>query len=128
MADCDCCLTLKTSAAAIRGSSCVKLSSLFNASSTSVLPTSFFRYFSENIHVNSDIFVPQELTRSALLYLFRRNRKNADNLDHYRRDCIYHFSSRWHLGVEFETSKKCFYAFEDVNKIVLACTNIFGYL
>ena len=91
----------------------------------SVLPTSFFKYFPENISVNSDIIVQQRLTRSALPNLFRGSRKNAENLDHYHRDYIRHFFIRWQRRVDFETSKKSFYAFEDVDKSVLASTNIF---
>ena len=124
------CATFKTCAVAIRASSCVSLSSLFSASSMSVLPTSFFIYFSDSISVNSDIFVEQLLTCSALPNLFCHNRKNAENLDHYRRDCIHHFFIWWHRhrGINFEASQKGFYAFENVNKSVLGCTNIFSCL
>jgi hypothetical protein len=40
-------VAFKTCAVAIRASSCVNLSSLFSASSKSVLPTSLLRYFSQ---------------------------------------------------------------------------------
>jgi hypothetical protein len=120
------CVTFRTCAVAIRASSCVNLSSLFNASSMSVLPTSFLRYFSENISVDGDDFGSQGLTRSALPDLFRRDCKNAENLNHYRCSCIYHFFIRWHRRVDFKTSKKGFYAFEDVNKSILAGSNIFS--
>jgi hypothetical protein len=119
------CVTFRTCAVAIRASSCVSLSNLFNASSISVLPTSFLRYFSENISVNGDRFAPQTLTRSALPDLFRCNRKNAENLDHYRCNCIHHFFVRRYRHVDFETSEKGFYAFENVNESVLAGLNIF---
>ena len=122
------CVTFRTCAVAIRASSCVSLSSLFNASSMSVLPTSFLRYFSKNTSVNCDRFAPQGLTRSALPDLFRRDRKDAENLDHYCCNCIHHFFIRWYRRVDFETSKKGFYAFEDVNKSVLTCANIFSCL
>ena len=122
------CVTFRTCAVAILASSCVNLSSLFNASSMSVLPTSFLRYFSENISVNGDDFEPQGLTRSSLPDLFRRDCKNAENLNHYRCSCIYHFFIRWYRRVYFETSKKGFYAFKDVNKSVLAGANIFSCL
>jgi hypothetical protein len=42
------CTTLSTCAVAIRASSCANLSSLFSESSMSVLPTSFFIYFSKH--------------------------------------------------------------------------------
>ena len=122
------CVTFRTCAVAIRASSCVSLSSLFNASSMSVFPTSFFRYFSENISVNGDRCESQGLTRSSLPDLLRRNRKDAENLDHYRCNCICHFFIRWYRHVDFETSKKGFYAFEDVNKSILASSNIFSCL
>ena len=41
------CASFKICAVAIRASSCVSLSSLFNASSISVLPINLLRYFSE---------------------------------------------------------------------------------
>jgi hypothetical protein len=119
------CVTFRTCAVAIRPSSCVSVSSLFNASSISVLPTNFFKYFSANISVNGDTFVQQRLTCSALPNLFCRNRKNAENLHHYRRDCIRHFFIRWHRRVDFETSQKGFDAFENVNKSLLARSNVF---
>jgi hypothetical protein len=71
------------------------------------------------------MFVQQGLTRSALFNFFRRNRKNTENLDQYRRDCVHHILIRWHLGVDFEPSKETFYALEDVKKGILACANIF---
>ncbi|KAF8479515.1 hypothetical protein DFH94DRAFT_486057 [Russula ochroleuca] len=52
------CVAFKFCAAAIRASSCVSLSNLFNASSISVLPTSFFPFFSEHRLVNGDILIP----------------------------------------------------------------------
>ena len=51
------CVALRTSAVAIRASSCVSLSSLFSASSMSVLPINFFPYFSGHHSVDSDILV-----------------------------------------------------------------------
>jgi hypothetical protein len=63
-----------------------------------------------------------------LFDLPRGIRKNSNNLNHYRRDCIHHFFVRWHRDVDFETSKKSFYAFEYFNQSLLACTNIFSCL
>ena len=73
-------------------------------------------------------FYSKELTRSALPDLFRRNRQDAEHLDQDGRDCIRHFLIWWHLGVDFETSKKGFYSFEDVDESVLARTDIFNCL
>ena len=122
------CVTFRTCAVAIRASSCVSLSSLFNASSISARPINFLRYFSENNSVNGDVFVQQALTRSALFNIFCGNRKNGQDFNHDSRDCIHHFLIRWHRGVDFETSKESFHAFEDVSKSVLARTEIFGCL
>jgi hypothetical protein len=51
------CVVLRTSAVAIRASSCVNLSNLFSASSISVLPISFFPNVSKHRSVNRDIVV-----------------------------------------------------------------------
>ena len=52
------CVALRTSAVAIRASSCVNLSKLFSASSMSVLPISLFPNFSKHPSVNAEIFAP----------------------------------------------------------------------
>src|SRR6266852_2315649 len=119
------CVAFRTCAVAIRASSCVSLSSLFNPSSMSVLPTNFFRYFSENIFVNGDNFVQRGLTCSALLHLLCGNCKNREDLDQYRGNRIHHFLIRWHPRVNIETSKKCLYTLKDFDESVSARTNIF---
>ena len=84
--------------------------------------------FLKIIPSNRDIFIQQGLTQSSLFYLLRGIRKNPKYLNHYRHDCIYHFFIWWHRDVDFETSKKCFYAFKYFNQSLLACTSIFSCL
>src|SRR6266576_6652279 len=122
------CVTFRFCAAAIRASSCVSLSSLFSASSTSVLPNSFFAYFADRPSVNDVIFICEILTHSALLDLLCRDPQNGENLDHYLNDNIQHIRSRRLLCVGLKTSEKHFNALEDVDKSVLACTNILNCL
>ena len=76
---------------AIRASSCVSLSSVFSASSISVLPISLFPYFSEDPSVTGDTTHTKLLTDPALLYLLGCNPKNRENLDHYLTYRIHHF-------------------------------------
>ena len=57
---------------------------------------------------NRDIFGQLVLTRSALLYIFSHDRKNGENLNRYRHDCIHHFLIRWYFSVDFETSREGF--------------------
>src|SRR5216683_2180057 len=122
------CVTFRTCAVAIRASSCVSLSSLFSPSSMSVLPISFFIYFSAYRSAKHDIFVEELLTRSSLLNFFRRNPKNREYLHHDLNDYIRHFRCQWHLGVDFEASEKTFDPLKDVDKCVLACANILSSL
>src|SRR6266702_8552287 len=53
------CVSLRICAAAIRASSCVNLSNLFNASSMSFLPTSFLKYFAGHRLADSHTSVHQ---------------------------------------------------------------------
>src|SRR6202789_4526844 len=83
--------TFRTCAAAIRASSCVSLSNLFSASSISVLPNNFIRYFSGNGSVNGNTIIQQRLTRPSLSDLFSRNSKNVEHLHHCFGDYVHHF-------------------------------------
>jgi hypothetical protein len=83
--------TFSNCAAAIRASSCVNRSSLFSASSTSLFPISFFRYFSGNGCVSGDLFVKETLTCSVLLHFFCRNPDEVQDFDQYCGDCVHHF-------------------------------------
>ena len=94
-------LIFRFSAAANLASSCVSLSSLFSASSISVLPTSLFSKCSEQRSV-SDVFINKLLTRPAKLYLLRRNRENGENLYHYLNGYIPHGHGQRHLDVGLE--------------------------
>ena len=91
----------------------------------SVLPISFFTYFSTHRSINSDVFVHRILTYSTSLDFLRCDPKNGDHLDHYLNDYIHHFRGRLDFCVDLETSEKHLNFFEDVNKCVLACSNIF---
>src|SRR5216684_2640635 len=104
--------TFKTCAAVIRASSCVSQSSLFSASSISLLPISLFRYFSEKGSVNGYIFGQQQLTRPSLSDLFRCNSEDVEDLNHYFRGNIHHFLVKCCFSVELKSLKKGFYAFE----------------
>ena len=123
------CVAFRTCAVAIRASSFVRLSSLFNASSISpVLPTSFFRYFSKQFSAGNDTIIQECLTRTALPNLLGSNTKNREHLHHNLYDYIRHFGCWSHLGVDFETSEEVFDALKDVDKSVLACMNVYSCL
>jgi hypothetical protein len=94
----------------------------------SVLPKSFFKYFSKHPSVNRSVVLKKLLARSPLLNLIRCDPENTEHLDHYLNDYIRHFRRRCYRGVDFETSKKTFDALENVNKSVLACANILSRL
>ena len=104
------------------------MSSLLSASSISVLPISFFAYFSKHYSANSDIFVRQTLTYSALLYLLRGNPEKRQYFGHYLNNNIHHFVGRSCFCVDLDTSEKHFDSFENVDKSFLACSNIFSCL
>jgi hypothetical protein len=120
--------TFRTCAAAIRASSCVSLSSLFSASSISVLPISFFRYFSENGSVNGNTIIQRQLTHPSLSDLFSCNSKNVEHLHHNFRDYIHHFLVKCRFRINLESLEKAFYALEHLKKSVLARANILGCL
>src|SRR6266849_10474386 len=97
------CVASRTCAVTIRTSSFVSLSSLFSASSMSVFPISFFKNFSENFLIKSDLVVQELLTHTALLHLLRSHPKNRKHLHHYLYNNIYHFRRRCHPSVDFKT-------------------------
>jgi len=59
-----------------------------------------------------------------LLDLLGRDRQNRKNLNHDLSDYVHHFRRRRHLNIVFKASEKILYAFEDVDEVVLACSNI----
>ena len=120
--------TFRTCAAVIRASSFVNWSSLFSASSISVLPINFFRYLSGNGSVNGNTILQQRLTRLSLSDLFSCNSKNVEDLHHNFRNCIDHFLFEYCFSVDLQSLEKSFYALEDVTKSVLTCSNILGCL
>ena len=121
-------VTFRTCAVAILVSSCVSLSSLFSASSISVFPITFFRYFSESRSVNGNTIIHQKLTRPSLSDLFSCNSKDVEDLDHYFRDNIHHFLVECRSGVDLESLEECLYTLEDLKKSVLARTSFLGCL
>src|SRR5580698_2771904 len=88
------CVAFRFCAATIRASSCVSLSSFFSASSISVLPISFFAYFSNHLSANDITFIREILTHSALLNLLCRNPENREYLSHYLNDYVHHLIRR----------------------------------
>src|SRR6266478_737565 len=118
------CVAFRFCAIPIQASSRVNLSSLFSASSMSVLLINFFTYFSEYRSVNPYIFVQRILTQSALLHLFRCDPKNRENLDHYLNDHIHHFRDRLHFGVDLQSSENQFDPLKNVDKSIFASPNV----
>ena len=119
-------LPSKICAMAVRTSSCVKLSSLFSASSISGLSNSLFQYFSEHRFSHRSHTCTKLLTDSALLDLLQRYPENRENLNHYLDDYIHHFRSRPHFREYLETSEKHFNVLKGLHnmKSVLASSNI----
>ena len=112
----------------MRASSCVNVSSLFNASSISAFPANFLRNRSGDISANLDGFLRDRLTRSTLFNLFCRDRKNSQNLYHDLHNNTHHLRRWRHLGVNLETLEEIFHALEDIDESVLTCTNILSRL
>src|SRR6266403_1851883 len=76
--------TFKFFAIAIRTSSVVRVSSLFNASSISLLPSSFLTIFSKKVSQEQYIDRDQrQLTRSSEINLLRGNCEYRKYFDHY---------------------------------------------
>src|SRR5260370_42146732 len=88
------CAPSMPTATAIRTSSFVSLSNLLSASSMSVFPINFFRYFSEKFLNQQQPLVQESHTYTALFHLFRSNPKNRKHLDHYLHNDINHFTWR----------------------------------
>src|SRR6266567_2512600 len=79
------------SAIAIRASSWVSLSSLFKASSTSFLPSSFFRNFSKKTLSQGPKIAGDELTPSPLFNLHCHDRQNREYFYHDFHHHVRHF-------------------------------------
>jgi hypothetical protein len=120
-------MSLMFCAMAIQASSRVKKSSLFNASSMSVLPISLFIHFSERPSVHCHTIGRGLLTHWGSLYLLRCDPKNTYNLDHYPNDHTHHFRQP-RFCIDLQTHKKHFNAFKDVHKRVLTCPDILSCL
>src|ERR1700760_1476207 len=96
------CVAFRFCAMPIQASSWVSLSNLFSASSMSVLPISFFAYFSNHRSINSYISVQQMLTYSALSDFLRCDPKDRQNLNHNLNDYTHHFRGRLSFCVALE--------------------------
>ena len=70
----------------------------------------------------------QILTYSTLLDFLCCDPENRENLDHYLNDYVHHFRGRLRFCVDLETSEKHLNPFKDVDKCVLARSNIFSCL
>jgi hypothetical protein len=70
----------------------------------------------------------KRLTRSALIDLLCRDRKNRQHLHHYFHDHIHHLRRRCYLSVDLETQEKILHALEDINERVLTRTGILSRL
>jgi hypothetical protein len=93
-----------------------------------VLPISLFAYFSSHCSINSEVIVHRVLTYLALFDFLRYDPKNRENLNHYLNDNVHHFRGRSHFCVDLETSEKHLNPFKDVDKCILARSNIFSSL
>src|SRR6266436_4860508 len=122
------CVPCRTCAVTIRISSFVSLSSPFSASSMSPFPSSFFKYFSGSFLINTNPVTQELLTHTPLLHLLRGNPKNRKHLHHYLHNDINHLRWRRHSSVQFKTLEEIFHTLEDIDEIVLVCTNIYSCL
>jgi hypothetical protein len=120
-------VSLRISATAIRASSCVNLSKRCRASSISFFPTSFFKYFSENI-LETTIYHREQRTRSTLPHLLRCDREDIKHLDHYLYNYVRHCICWLHCRISLEALEEVLHVSEEIGKSVLACFNIFGCL
>src|SRR6267154_4264176 len=67
-------------------------------------------------------------TQSALLDLLRCDPKNREDFDNYLNDYIHHSRGRLCFWVNLESSKKHFHAIKNVDKRILASSNILNCL
>ena len=101
------------------------MSSLFSASSISVLPISRFAYFSKHRSANRERFVHGTLTHPALLDFLCCDPKNRQNFDHYLSNHIHHFLGRRQFCINLETSEEYFDPPKKGDECVFASSKIF---
>ena len=85
-------------------------------------------YLSKFHSVNCYKLAHELLTRSAMPDLLCCDPKNGDNLGHYLNGHVRHFGGQRHFCVHLETSKKHIDALKDIQKCVLARTNVLSCL
>ena len=122
------CVAIRYCAIPIQASSGASLSSLFSASSVSVLPISFFPNFSKHRSIICIKFVEWVLTCCGFFDLLRCDREDREYLRHYLHNYIHHFRTRLHFCVDLDTSKDVFYSLEYVDKSVVTCSSILNCL
>jgi hypothetical protein len=121
------CVSLKISAAAIPASCCVNLSNRFKASSISFFPTSFFKYFSENI-LETTIYRREQRTRSTLLHLLCCNREDIQHLNHYLHDYVRHCIRWLYCRMRLEALEEVLDVLEEIDEGAMARFDILGCL
>ena len=109
----------------MRTSSCVNLSNRLRASSISVFPNSFFRYFSDQPSVEPiPIHAYGKLTRSSLSYLLCSDSENIQYFHHNLHDDVRHCRRRWDLRIRLQTFEEVLDALKNVDEGVLRCFDI----
>src|SRR6266853_5059455 len=88
------CAIFRSSADAIRASSCVNLSSSCSASGISVFPISFFKYFSGYMSAKKRKSTCDQLTPPSALHFLCRDPKDRYHLHHDLNNYFRHFRGR----------------------------------
>src|SRR6266702_5862442 len=112
---------------AIRTSSCIRLSNLFNASSRSVLPSSFLKYIPDRIWESSSVkhILRKQLTCSLSLHLLRRDGKDREYLSQDLHKYPRHFGGQRNLSISPKTPKETLDAPKEFDERIVACSHIF---
>ena len=74
------------------------------------------------------IYRREQLTRSTLPHLLRRNREDVQHFDHDLHDYVGHGVCRWHSGISLEALEEVLDAPEEIGEGILARFNILGCL
>jgi hypothetical protein len=112
------------SAAAMRASSGVNLSSRWNASSTSFLPASFLRYFSAQKSAWQGYINEKMHTGSSLTDFLCHDAKDRDDLNHNLNNDIHHGRGRPEMYIFFKPHEKGFHSAKQVDESILVSADI----